>query len=452
VQSVATGQSNRVVRYLRGLALGQGCAALTDGQLLEHFLGQRDDASFEALLRRHGPMVLGVCRRVLRNEADAADAFQATFLVLVRKAGSIVPRGMVGNWLYGVAHNTARKAKAMNSKRRAREREAGTRPRPEPPAEDWQKLQAVLDDELSRLPEKYRAPIVLCELEGKPIKEAARQLGWAQGTLAGRLSRGRNLLAKRVARHGMTLSGGAVAALAGGTASAGVPGPLVDSTVHAAAAFAAGQAAVAGAVPAQVAALTEGVLKSMLLTKMKIATAVVLVAAALGTGAGEFAYHSQAAQAPATEGGSPYQGQSSYSRTGQQPLSRDDEARLRRALEDLAKQARDLESKAAAIKEDLEALKRKGTANRSYQSGVEPRYLGEKVVVDKKQEADQAVATVMREIHKAMDRLRETTQDRRLESEVLTQIERAVQEMRAKRWGGEGAKPPPVKPPPLKRQ
>jgi RNA polymerase sigma factor (sigma-70 family) len=444
---VATGQSNRVVRYLRGLALGQGCAALTDGQLLEHFLGHRDDASFEALLRRHGPMVLGVCRRVLRNEADAADAFQATFLVLVRKAAAIVPRGMVGNWLYGVAHNTARKAKAMNSKRRAREREAGRRPRPEPPPEDWQKLQAVLDDELSRLPEKYRAPIVLCELEGKPIKEAARQLGWAQGTLAGRLSRGRNLLAKRVARHGLTLAGGAVAALAGGSASAGVPGPLVDSTVHAAAAFAAGQAAVAGAVPAQVAVLTEGVLKGMLLTKMKIATAVLLVAAALGTGAGEFAYRSQAAQAPA-QNNSPYQARPDYGyRTGQQPLSRDDEARLRRALDDLTKQARDLEAKAAAIKKDLEALKRPGTADRLYQADVAPRNLGVRLSADNKREADRAIATVMREIEKSMRNLR----DRETEAQVLSQIEREVRQMRIRLGGGEDAKRSPVEPSPSRR-
>jgi RNA polymerase sigma factor (sigma-70 family) len=442
---VATGQSNRVVRYLRGLALGQGCAALTDAQLLEHFLGHRDDASFEALLRRHGPMVLGVCRRVLRNEADAADAFQATFLVLVRKAASIVPRGMVGNWLYGVAHNTARKAKAMNSKRRAREREAGHRPRPEPPPEDWQKLQAVLDDELSRLPEKYRAPIVLCELEGKPIKEAARQLGWAQGTLAGRLSRGRHLLARRVARHGLTLAGGAVAALAGGATSAGVPGPLVDSTVHAAAAFAAGQAAAAGVVPAQVAVLTEGVLKSMLLTKLKITTAVVLVAAALGTGAGEFAYRTQAAQAPARESNSPYQAQPSYE-AAQKPLSREDETRLRRALEDLARQAQDLQAKTAAIQEELAKLQRKESPTTYYRTYDTRRTLGDKVESNKK-EADRAIATAVSEIHKAMKRLQELSPDRRLEADVLAEIERAVQEMRRNLGGGEGAKLPPANTP-----
>jgi RNA polymerase sigma factor (sigma-70 family) len=436
--AVATGQSNRVVRYLRGIALRQSCAVLTDGQLLERFLNQRDDASFESLIQRHGPMVLGVCRRVLRNEADAEDAFQATFLVLVRKAASIVPRGMVGNWLYGVAHNTARKAKAMNSKRRARERESCTRPRPEPPAEGWQRLQAVLDDELSRLPEKYRAPIVLCELEGKPIKEAARQLGWAQGTLAGRLSRGRSLLARRVARHGLTLAGGLAAALSEGVAAAGVPAPLVDSTVQAAAAFAAGQALAVGVVPAHVAVLTEGVLKSMLLTKLKVATAVALVVAALGAGAGEFAYRTQAAEGPGGQDRSVSQ-EPPARQVGQQQLGRDEEALRRRALQDLERQARDLEAKAAAIKAGLEALKRADAEKRELE--VLDRIRADDAMLLRKREADRVVATVIQEIEKAMRKLREATRDPQMEAQVLGEIERAVGEMRRKAGGGGKEKP-----------
>src|SRR5262249_33813498 len=154
-----------------------------------------------------GPMVLGVCRRVLRHEADAEDAFQATFLVLVRKASSVRPRGMVGNWLYGVAHNTARDGKAMNLRRRQKEREVGTMPKQAPP-EAWGELQARLDLELAALPEQSRAPIVLCDLEGKTLREAARQLGWPQGTVATRLTRGRALLARRLARSGLSLSAG----------------------------------------------------------------------------------------------------------------------------------------------------------------------------------------------------------------------------------------------------
>src|SRR5204862_6148019 len=132
-----------------------GGAAPTDGALLERFIAARDEAAFEALVQRHGPMVLGVCRRVLGNEADAEDAFQATFLVLVRKAASVRPRGMVGNWLYGVAHTTALKARAMNTKRLAKEREAAARPKPEVAAETWEQLHARLDQELKALPDIY---------------------------------------------------------------------------------------------------------------------------------------------------------------------------------------------------------------------------------------------------------------------------------------------------------
>ncbi len=123
------------VHHLRRAALLQGGAELTDGELLGDYVRHRDDAAFEAILRRHGPMVLGVCRRVLGHEADAEDAFQATFLVLARKAHTVAPAARVGNWLYGVAHNAARKAKAMNSKRRLRERDAGAR-RPAAPRAD----------------------------------------------------------------------------------------------------------------------------------------------------------------------------------------------------------------------------------------------------------------------------------------------------------------------------
>jgi RNA polymerase sigma factor (sigma-70 family) len=279
---------NGVIRHLRRAALLQDGAGLTDGELLDQYLRRRDEDAFEALVRRHGPMVWGVCRRVLGNEADAEDAFQATFLVLVRKAASIVPRSLVGNWLYGVAHNTALKAKVMNSKRRVKERQARERPRPEPPGEDWQHLHAQLDEELSRLPEKYRAPIVLCDLEGKTLREAAKHLGWPQGTVAGRLSRARARLARQMSRHGLALAGGTLAtALVQNAASACVPRLLVDSTVKAASSFAPGTAAPAGVVSAKVAALTQGVVKAMLLAKLKTVVGVVVIAVLLvgGTGA-----------------------------------------------------------------------------------------------------------------------------------------------------------------------
>src|SRR6516165_5366607 len=142
---------NGVLQHLRRAALVPDGAALTDGQLLECFILRRDEVSFEALLRRHGPMVLGVCRRVLRNEADAEDAFQATFLILVRKAASIVPRGMVGNWLYGVAHRTALQARRTAARRRAREVQVTVMPDTEAVQQDhWPDVQPLLDQELSR--------------------------------------------------------------------------------------------------------------------------------------------------------------------------------------------------------------------------------------------------------------------------------------------------------------
>jgi RNA polymerase sigma factor (sigma-70 family) len=202
---------------------------LTDGELLECFVTRRDEDAFAALVRRHGPMVLGVCRRVLRNEADAEDAFQATFFVLVRKAASIRPPGMVGNWLYGVAHTTALKVKAMSTKRLAKEREAAARSKPDVTGETWQELQALLDQELKVLPDIYRAAIVLCDLEGKSIKEAARQLGCPQGTVGTRLARGRILLSRRLARHRLALSGGLTAmVIAQNVAAAGVPPLLMN--------------------------------------------------------------------------------------------------------------------------------------------------------------------------------------------------------------------------------
>jgi RNA polymerase sigma factor (sigma-70 family) len=275
----ATGPLGGAVRHLRRAALLQGGAGMTDAELLERYVRHRDGDAFEALLRRHGPMVLGVCRRVLGNEADAEDAFQATFLILARKAATVVPGARVGNWLYGVAHNAARKARAMNSKRRQKER--GAAARAATPREDGEALRAALDEELARLPEKYRVPVVLCELEGRTLREAARQLGWPRGTVASRLARARALLGKRLARRGLGLAGGTLAgALGRGVVTAGVPPSLVGPTLRAAAAFAAGRGTAAGA--AKAVALAEGVLKAMLLSKIKAASAAVAAALLLG--------------------------------------------------------------------------------------------------------------------------------------------------------------------------
>ena len=269
---------NAAVRYAQTVFEARPAVGLSDGQLLDCFVAHGEGASLEALVRRHGQMVWGVCRRLLRDYHDAEDAFQAVFLVLARKAASIRPREQVGNWLYGVAYQTARKARATRAKRRMREGEAPGAPEPEAvPHVGRNDLAELLDHELRRLPDKYRTPVVLCELEGKTHGEAAEQLGWPVGTVSGRLSRARAMLAKRLNRRGLSLAGGALAVLlARGTASAGVPAPLLSSTVKAASLFAAGRAA--GPISANAAALTKEVLKTMLLSRIKITTAITTTA------------------------------------------------------------------------------------------------------------------------------------------------------------------------------
>jgi RNA polymerase sigma factor (sigma-70 family) len=232
-------------------------------------------------------MVWGVCRRVLNHHQDAEDAFQATFLVLVRKAASIRPREMVANWLYGVARQTSLKARAMAAKRRTRERQVTVMPEPEARQQDlWCELQPLLDHELGRLPDKYRIAIVLCDLEGKTRKETARQLGLPEGTLSARLARGRVMLAKRLSRHGLAVSGGALALVLSQNAALGAaPASVVSNVLRAASLVAVGQAATGGLMSAKVVALTEGVIRTMLLTKLKVAMAV-LLAVAVSTAGG----------------------------------------------------------------------------------------------------------------------------------------------------------------------
>jgi RNA polymerase sigma factor (sigma-70 family) len=284
---MAISQMSEVIQHLRRAVLLRESAGLTDGQLLKDYLGRRDEAALAALVQRHGPMVWGVCRRVLRNYHDAEDAFQATFLVFVRKAASIASPELLANWLYGVANQTALNARATTAKRGARERQVTEMPEPAVMERDlWADLQPLLDQELSCLPDKYRVAIVLCDLEGKTRKEAARQLAVPEGTLAARLARGRVMLAKRLGRHGLAVSGGALAAvLAQNAASASAPTSVVCSTIKAASLFAAGQAAATAVVSAKVAALTEGVMKSMLFSKLKTAIAIVLILGFVATGA-----------------------------------------------------------------------------------------------------------------------------------------------------------------------
>ncbi len=277
--------TSKAIEHLRRAVLLHDGAAMTDGELLGCFIEHREEAAFAAIVRRHGPLVRGVCRRLLDHH-DAEDAFQATFLVLLRKAASIVPREMVANWLYGVARQAALQTRRVTARRRARETKVVHMPEPAVVERDLgSDLGPLLDQELGRLPDKYRAVIVLCDLVGKTRQEVARQLGLPQGTVGIRLARARAMLARRLTQRGVALSGGAVAAMLSQKVSAGVPAAVVSSTLKAATLVAAGKAAAAGAISVQVAALTEGVLKAMLLSKLKAVVAVVLVLGLVATGA-----------------------------------------------------------------------------------------------------------------------------------------------------------------------
>jgi RNA polymerase sigma factor (sigma-70 family) len=288
-----------VLRRVRRAAGVAAAAGHEDRQLLERFLRGRDEAAFAALVRRHGPLVLGVCRRLLRDPHDCDDAFQATFLVLLRKAASLRRRELLAGWLHGVARRTALKARAGRARRQAREGQAPALPEAEPAGEvaGRRELRAVLDDEVGRLPARYRLPVVLCYLEGVTFAEAARRLGWPAGTVAGRLARARALLRRRLTRRGVTLSAAGVAAALSPEAPAAVPAALLGATVRAGLLVAAPGAA-AGAVSPSVMVLTKGVLKTMFLIKLKTTVAILLAACGAGAGLWVAAHARLAAEQP----------------------------------------------------------------------------------------------------------------------------------------------------------
>jgi RNA polymerase sigma factor (sigma-70 family) len=264
---------------------------LSDGALLERFVARNDGAAFEILLERHGPMVWGVCHRVLGNHHDAEDAFQATFLVLARKAAAVCPREAVAGWLHGVATRTAQKARVISAKRRARETPMPRVPDLElAPREPWDELAPLLDQALGRLPERYRLAIVLCDLEGLSRREAAIQLGWPEGTVASRLARARAVLARLLAQRGLTLSGATIALLLAehSASAADVPRTLLAATARAVAGHAS-KAAAGGAMSARVATLTDGVLIAMSISRMKTVLALLFTVIGLGVFAGTLA-------------------------------------------------------------------------------------------------------------------------------------------------------------------
>jgi RNA polymerase sigma factor (sigma-70 family) len=281
--------------FRQGTAVG-----LSESELLERFAGGHDESAFEALIARHGPMVLGVCRQLLRDPNDVDDAFQATFLVLVRKAGTLRRRDLLGNWLYGVAYRVATRARVLAARRAAKapfgqdavdrldtseggraaigDENSALDPAPRP----W------LHEEVSRLPEKYRVPVRLCYFEGLTHDEAAQRLGWPLGTVKGRLARARDLLRKRLNRRGVTLSATALAShLVLPDARAAVPASLEYATIKTAQAVAVASGAsitTVSAVSLPVAALTDGVLQTMIMTHAKSVVVTLLVVCAVTAG------------------------------------------------------------------------------------------------------------------------------------------------------------------------
>lgn len=293
---------NSLLRHIRTLVAVEQAAKLPDQELVERFVANRDEAAFTTLMERHGAMVLGVCRRVLHRLHDAEDACQATFLVLARRAASIRKHRAVASWLHGVAHRVSRKLRADIVRRTARHGREIDVAVPDTTANvTWREVQAVLDVELGRLPEKYRSPLILCYFEGKTQDEAARELGLSNGALRGLLERGRERLRSRLVRRGVTLSGALFGAvLAHGTAGASVNAALTIPTVKAAMLVAAGQATSSGLVSARAAAVAEGVIKEMWLSKLKILVSVVfLTLASAGLGLG--AYYSSPREQPEAE-------------------------------------------------------------------------------------------------------------------------------------------------------
>jgi RNA polymerase sigma factor (sigma-70 family) len=267
-----------VLQYLRRVVLTGGA---NDAHLLERFARYGDEAAFERLVLLHGPMVLGLCQRLLRHEQDAEDAFQATFLTLARKAGTISKEESLGSWLYKVAYRVAHRARG--GARETTNRMAILERAGENGEGDVRELRGVLDQEIAALPESYRRSILLCCFQGKTVEEAARRLGCPKATVATWLARGKEQLRRRLSRRGWTLSTGALATVLTDKALAvSLPPGLVGSTL----AYLSGKTANAGALSANVFALSEGVLRMLWLNKMKMVAGVVLALVLAGTGIG----------------------------------------------------------------------------------------------------------------------------------------------------------------------
>jgi RNA polymerase sigma factor (sigma-70 family) len=285
---MAPAQLEPVLRHVRTLVKSEGVKSLSDGDLVRQFVTARDEAAFAEMLRRHGPMVRSVCRRVLGHEQDAEDAFQATFLVLARRAASIRQSCAVGAWMYRVAHRIAMKAGHDMTRRRLGRDHAPARSQAEPPSEAaLRELDAIIQEEVNRLPEKLRAPFLLCCLEGKTGADAARQLGWKEGTVSGRLTEARKLLKRRLGKRGVSFPAAlCVVSLAQPAATAALPASLARATLKAAVSFANSSAPDAGIASGGALALAERALRLGTVGRVFTGSALLLMVSLLGLGAG----------------------------------------------------------------------------------------------------------------------------------------------------------------------
>jgi RNA polymerase sigma factor (sigma-70 family) len=275
---MADNSLSRVLQRIRMLAAVQAYRNFADRELLERFVNANDESAFTVVIERYGPMVLGLCRRALDKLHDAEDVCQATFLVLAHKAGSIRKNTSLSTWLHGVACRVAGRLKRDKARRQQRERKTKSLLTKDTATEvGWRECQTILDEELERLPQRYRAPLILCYLDGKTRDEAARQLRVSTGSLHGRLQRGRDLLRQRLTRRGLTLSSALFATVLGESAArAGLAPTLVVASAKAALAIAGSRPVTEGAISMTVLNLTREALKSMFIAKLKLGTAAAL--------------------------------------------------------------------------------------------------------------------------------------------------------------------------------
>jgi RNA polymerase sigma factor (sigma-70 family) len=343
--------------YLREL----DASAPSDAELLGRFCLARDPEAFARLVKRHGPVVLGICRRMLGREQDAEGVFQATFLVLARRAAGIRKREAIGSWLHGVATRLSLRARAEAWRREHRRQPLRDMPMQDPlPDFVWRDLRPVLDEEIARLPSPFRQAFILCQLQGKTHEQAAKELGCPVGTVLSRLTRARKRLRVRLTRRGITLPAGVLAAALASRVRAGpVPSTYLEPVLRAAQGFATGNLTVAEAVSASAILLAEGVLKAMFLQRVRWVAGILLLAGLLGT----VAYSQQGADSGTRKEKEPSkkgQALDFVRQTRDRPFSDPDKEAMRIANKLLQEEIEDEKAKLDALQKKLERLSKSG--------------------------------------------------------------------------------------------